>query len=255
MFICAKSFIINCIKQKLHFQCLKSIYSECFQFEEKRGTWKEYDENTQQLIRAGLAYKLGKIAFSLRKINYTIDLESFVETNEKKKSKRKLRKVDKEDEVKQEEKEEEKEEEKSDENIEPSKKNIIKKEPNNNTVKPSKTTTTDTKKKKSSSASNSEEVTVRSFTMKGKAPVDPECFSKDKYHVYYEGHNVYDAMLNQTNLKNNNNKFYLMQVLQSDNSKGYAVWFRWGRVGMIGQTNLINCGADLEKAKDTFLKK
>ena len=230
------------------------ICLESFEFEEKRGTWKEYDANIQQLIQAGLAYKLGKVAFSLRKINYTIDLESFVETNEKKKSKRKVRKVDKKDEqFKKEVDKEEEEEEKSDENVEPTKKNI-KKEPNNNTiVKPSKTT--NDSKKKSSSATNSEEVTVRSITLKGKAPVDPECFSKDKYHVYYEGHNVYDAMLNQTNLKNNNNKFYLMQVLQSDNSKGYAVWFRWGRVGMVGQTNLINCGADLEKAKDTFLKK
>ena len=192
------------------------------------------------------------MTFTHQRINYTIDLKSFVETNEKKKSKRNLRKVDKQsEEIKEEEEEEaDKAEEKSDENVEPPKKNI-KRETNNNTVA-KRTTTNDTKKK---SNKDSEEVTVRSITFKGKAPVDPECFSKDKYHVYYEGHNVYDAMLNQTNLKNNNNKFYLMQVLQSNSSKGYAVWLRWGRVGMTGQTNLINCGADLEKAKDTFLKK
>ena len=73
--------------------------------------------------------------------------------------------------------------------------------------------------------------------------------------MYFEGNDIYDAMLNQTNLKNNNNKFYLMQVLQSNSNTAYAVWFRWGRVGMTGQTNLINCGTDLAKAKDTFLQK
>lgn len=49
-------------------------------------------------------------------------------------------------------------------------------------------------------------------------------------HVYCEGKEYWDAMLNQTNLKNNNNKFYILQLLQ-DNGPGahYSVWFRWGR--------------------------
>jgi len=34
--------------------------------------------------------------------------------------------------------------------------------------------------------------------LKGKAPVDPECTAKLKVaHVYYEGNDVYDVMLNQ----------------------------------------------------------
>ena len=44
------------------------------------------------------------------------------------------------------------------------------------------------------------------------------------------------AMLNQTNLAQNNNKFYLIQVLVRDGV--YYTWFRWGRVGYSGQTNL-----------------
>lgn len=228
---------------------------DSYEFEEKRGNWKPYDQNTQQLIHAGLIYNLGKVTITRQKINYTIDLNSFVETNEKKKSKRKLRKVDPDQNSEGEvaKKELDDEEEQPEEDVKPLSKNIKKENINNSEEKLKTTNANNSQKKKNKS--DSEELTVRSIAFKGKAPVDPECFSKDKYHVYYEGHNVYDAMLNQTNLKNNNNKFYLMQVLQSNLGKGYAVWFRWGRVGMTGQTNLITCGADLEKAKDTFLNK
>lgn len=37
----------------------------------------------------------------------------------------------------------------------------------------------------------------------------------------------YDCMLNQTNVSGNNNKFYVIQLLQCGN---YFVWNRWGRV-------------------------
>jgi poly [ADP-ribose] polymerase len=46
------------------------------------------------------------------------------------------------------------------------------------------------------------------------------------------------AMLNQTNLAQNNNKFFLIQALERIDGTGYASWFRWGRVGYSGQTNL-----------------
>ncbi|XP_032388428.1 poly [ADP-ribose] polymerase 2 isoform X1 [Etheostoma spectabile] len=101
----------------------------------------------------------------------------------------------------------------------------------------------------------SEEV-VRTVVMKGKAPVDVECKAKlGKAHVYNEGNDVYDVMLNQTNLQFNNNKYYLIQLLEDDNSKAYSVWMRWGRVGKVGQSSLTACGVDLLKAKDVFKKK
>ncbi|XP_071822124.1 poly [ADP-ribose] polymerase 2-like [Apostichopus japonicus] len=88
------------------------------------------------------------------------------------------------------------------------------------------------------------------------APVDPECLQmQGKSHVFQEGQDVYDAMLNQTNLANNNNKYYLLQLLEGDVKKEFHVWFRWGRVGMKGQNNLISCGTDLAKAKETFINK
>ncbi|XP_054452113.1 poly [ADP-ribose] polymerase 2 [Anoplopoma fimbria] len=97
---------------------------------------------------------------------------------------------------------------------------------------------------------------VRTVVMKGKAPVDPECKAKlGKAHVYSEGNDVYDVMLNQTNLQFNNNKYYLIQLLEDDSSKVYSVWLRWGRVGKVGQNSLTACGGDLLKAKDFFKKK
>uniref|UniRef100_UPI0025AE271C poly [ADP-ribose] polymerase 2 n=1 Tax=Doryrhamphus excisus TaxID=161450 RepID=UPI0025AE271C len=101
-----------------------------------------------------------------------------------------------------------------------------------------------------------EEEIVKTVVMKGKAPVDTECKAKlGKAHVYSEGGDVYDVMMNQTNLQFNNNKYYLMQLLEDDASKTFSVWMRWGRVGKVGQNSLTACGGDLLKAKDIFKKK
>uniref|UniRef100_A0A8C2UL27 Poly [ADP-ribose] polymerase n=1 Tax=Chinchilla lanigera TaxID=34839 RepID=A0A8C2UL27_CHILA len=97
---------------------------------------------------------------------------------------------------------------------------------------------------------------VKSLLLKGKAPVDPECTTKvGKAHVYWEGNDVYDVMLNQTNLQFNNNKYYLIQLLEDDAQRNFSVWMRWGRVGKMGQHSLVACSADLNKAKEIFQKK
>ena len=59
----------------------------------------------------------------------------------------------------------------------------------------------------------------------------------------------------QTNLQNNNNKYFLIQLLKDDAKNAYSVWLRWGRVGFKGQSNLIPFGPDLDAAKKTFCKK
>ncbi|XP_065844434.1 poly [ADP-ribose] polymerase 2-like [Oscarella lobularis] len=97
---------------------------------------------------------------------------------------------------------------------------------------------------------------VKKVEFQGKAPIDSEFPKGKKVHVYFDSSDVWDAMLNQTNVKNNNNKFYVLQLLEDDKTKReYQVWFRWGRVGYKGQSSLINCGADLDQAKTTFKKK
>uniref|UniRef100_A0A452GND6 Poly [ADP-ribose] polymerase n=1 Tax=Gopherus agassizii TaxID=38772 RepID=A0A452GND6_9SAUR len=97
---------------------------------------------------------------------------------------------------------------------------------------------------------------VKTLIVKGKAPVDPECLAKlGKAHVYCEGDDVYDVMLNQTNLQFNNNKFYVLQLLEDDGPRSYSVWMRWGRVGRPGQHALVSCAGDLTQAKEVFTKK
>lgn len=72
--------------------------------------------------------------------------------------------------------------------------------------------------------------------VKGGVAVD-EKFTEKDVHVYRTPQKVYAATLNQSNLKNNNNKYYIIQILESEKNKGtFYVWNRWGRVGHDGQT-------------------
>ena len=38
---------------------------------------------------------------------------------------------------------------------------------------------------------------MKTVVVKGRAPVDPECYAADSMHVYVEGSDIYDVMLNQ----------------------------------------------------------
>ncbi|KAJ3046051.1 Poly [ADP-ribose] polymerase 2 [Rhizophlyctis rosea] len=89
---------------------------------------------------------------------------------------------------------------------------------------------------------------------KGKVPVDHKCPKQTVAHVYEDGDEVFDAMLNQTDIGNNNNKFYIIQLLEEDNQKKYWVWNRWGRVGVDGQ-NKLDGPLSLDAAKRSFEKK
>lgn len=62
----------------------------------------------------------------------------------------------------------------------------------------------------------------------------------------------YAVKLNQTHIDANNNKFYIIQVLEG-HGKFYA-WNRWGRVGEPGHNKLIPCGTR-EQAVSEFSKK
>lgn len=83
----------------------------------------------------------------------------------------------------------------------------------------------------------SEEVLVKVVT-KGGAAVDSLVPNKDSYRVFQDGGKIYSATLNQSNLDANNNKFYIIQVLQNETSGSLFVWNRWGRVGVPGQNAL-----------------
>jgi poly [ADP-ribose] polymerase len=80
--------------------------------------------------------------------------------------------------------------------------------------------------------------------MKGKVPIDDYfTLDKAKFHVLEHQGKVFSATLNQTNVSNNNNKFYIFQVLQSDDNANNNYFFcRWGRVGVPGQ---VSCGGPM----------
>ena len=120
------------------------------------------------------------------------------------------------------------------------------------------------KKSKSSKASDvkkdpedeeEEKPVMKSVIKKGLAPVDSECPNGEMYRVFTEGRVIWDVMLNQTNIQANNNKFYLIQLLQHDNNGAFAVWMRWGRVGYTGQTKLQPHGSNKASAMTEFKKK
>lgn len=56
---------------------------------------------------------------------------------------------------------------------------------------------------------------LKKVIMKGNAPVDQYFSSASTYKVYSDASNTYAKTLNQSNLSANNNKFYILQILQS----------------------------------------
>jgi len=69
----------------------------------------------------------------------------------------------------------------------------------------------------------------------------------------YQVHEDYNTKLNQTNIGGNNNKFYVIQVLQKGGE--YFAWNRWGRVGEDGQNKLEPHGGNAAAAIKSFEKK
>ncbi|KIJ68826.1 hypothetical protein HYDPIDRAFT_147452 [Hydnomerulius pinastri MD-312] len=72
---------------------------------------------------------------------------------------------------------------------------------------------------------------------RGKAPVDPVSNYVHSHLVYADSQTVWDAMLNQTEVGSNKNKFYVIQLLHPiGNDKHCMLYTRWGRVGENGQS-------------------
>jgi len=90
---------------------------------------------------------------------------------------------------------------------------------------------------------------------KGKAMVDAKVPNGNTWHVYEDAGKTFAASLMWSDLKNNNNKFYIIQLLQSDtNGNSFMVWNRWGRVGADGQFANFRFN-DPESAKHLYWKK
>lgn len=66
-------------------------------------------------------------------------------------------------------------------------------------------------------------------------------------------HGEWDCMLNQTNIGQNNNKYYVIQLLKDGNN--YYVFNRWGRVGEPGQNAMKGPFSSPDDAVKEFKKK
>lgn len=72
--------------------------------------------------------------------------------------------------------------------------------------------------------------------MSGSAPVDSHFPRASQSKVAEKDGVVYAATLNQSNVVHNNNKFYILQIIEEGPSN-YTFFCRWGRVGVVGQTS------------------
>lgn len=129
----------------------------------------------------------------------------------------------------------------------------------NNTNQNNATNKNNNKTEKSAAADSSDSTNIVKLIEKGGAAVDHEVPHAQDYYVLPDPQNEFNgkhfcATLNMSDLKNNNNKFYLIQILVNAKTKEVHFWNRWGRVGYSGQNSINKCQS-AEAAKKIFLKK
>eukprot|EP00048_Salpingoeca_helianthica_P015051 m.224790 g.224790 ORF g.224790 m.224790 type:complete len:654 (+) comp16545_c0_seq1:57-2018(+) len=93
----------------------------------------------------------------------------------------------------------------------------------------------------------------KSSKLRPNAPVDALVPGAGSFKVYSSATETFDVMLNQTNIGQNNNKYYVIQLLERGGT--YWTWNRWGRVGEPGQNKLQSHGFSLPSAISDFEKK
>ena len=196
------------------------------------GKWKEYTEELNEEIETEFAASKKKMEFKIGASKYSLDFSTNLQVNTNTGISRQVKRTEpKTEKIKS--------AVKSDRSL----RQGIKSEPEPTSSVPE-------EKPKSNK-------TEKSVKFSGKAILDSSLSTLKSAEVYSEGQNVYDVMLNQTNLKNNNNKFYIVQLIQSlsGSKKKFSVFTRWGRVGMTGQCSTEGFGTDLQVAKDKFERK
>ena len=85
---------------------------------------------------------------------------------------------------------------------------------------------------------------MKKVILKGSVPVDQYFSQPATFKVMVHMGVTYAKTLNQSNIQNNNNKFYILQILQNETNPNNIILFtRWGRVGVEGQHAEIPCGS------------
>ena len=91
-----------------------------------------------------------------------------------------------------------------------------------------------------------------------KAIVDQYFPNRAQYHIYQDDENYFNGKffsctLNKSDLDKNNNKFYIIQLLEHDSNKSLSLFTRWGRVGVPGQHEVKD--VDSTSGPKMFMKK
>ena len=71
-----------------------------------------------------------------------------------------------------------------------------------------------------------------------KAIVDQYVPQRNSYHIYQDDNHVFNGKyfyctLNKSDLNKNNNKYYIIQLLEHDTNNSLILFTRWGRVGFL----------------------
>ncbi|KAG2129775.1 poly polymerase catalytic domain-containing protein [Suillus clintonianus] len=104
---------------------------------------------------------------------------------------------------------------------------------------PSKKPKVDKDKDTSDNKADDEAKKMVTVVKRGAAPVDPLSGFVNTHQVYSNDDSVWDAMLNQTEVGSNKNKFYVIQLLHTiGNDAQCTLYTRWGRVGEHGQSQI-----------------
>ena len=121
-----------------------------------------------------------------------------------------------------------------------------------------------TKKSKGQSPSVKDVTPVVKIVDK-KAIVDQHFPDRAQYHVYQDVDNEFNGKyfsctLNKSDLDKNNNKFYIIQLLEHDTTNNLVLFTRWGRVGVPGNHEIKDVDANsgprlfMKKYKDKKIK-
>lgn len=93
-------------------------------------------------------------------------------------------------------------------------------------------------------------------------PVDKYCSLSTTHKVHIDDNDgtIFDVLLNQTNAGKNNNKFYRIQLLETNAGASasdghWRTWTRWGRVGEAGQSKLLGDSGSFSEALGVFQRK
>ncbi|XP_068630447.1 poly [ADP-ribose] polymerase-like [Battus philenor] len=94
---------------------------------------------------------------------------------------------------------------------------------------------------------------VTKLKIKAGAAVDPDSGLEDEAHVYQDDFGAkYSVVLSKTDVVEQKNSFYKIQLLESDNTKKYWLFRSWGRIGTPIGGNKVEPYRSLDKAVEKF---